>query len=333
MDAREEHIRRIALRERAQRGLSDAGFAELLIAVRANPAQFAQGPEDEAMGMLVDALERFGASRDKDDLRDDDEFALERSRRLELMRVACAHALDVDPTCTDAALCSAIAADPDPDDLLELLLPLEGDAQAALDARGETEALADDAATGLRRDLWADVFAHPLLRVKDAIARTYLDSARFKLAQEKSLELLDLAPSDVLGARHTGMLSYARLEDEQGLDELDARMGRRGDAWQSLARIIVLFKTNRRGAALRALRGFDGLCEGGVYALLRPVFVDSYLPDRPTVAPYSFEEATLAVHEADPVIVDVPDLPLWVEGQKDMRASALRFAERSGLDF
>lgn len=333
MDAREEYIRRIALRERTRRGLSDAGFAELLIAVRANPAQFATSSEDEAMGMLVEALERFGASRDQDDLRDDDEFAIERSKRLELMRVACAHALEVDPTCTDAALCSAIAADVDPDDLLKLLLPLEQDAQAALDARGETDAASNDAAAGPRRDLWADVFAHPLLRVKDAIARTYLDSARFRLAQEKSLELLDLAPSDALGARHTAMLAYARLEDEQGLDELDARMGRRGDAWQSLARIIVLFKTNRRGAALRALRGFDSLCEGGIYALLRPVFVDSYLPDRPPCAPYSFEEATLAVHEADPIIVDVPDLPLWVESQEDMRTSALHFADQSGFDF
>ena len=333
MDAREEYIRRIALREGARRGLSDAGFAELLIAVRANPARFANGAEDEAMGMLVDALERFGASREKDDLRSDDEFAIERSRRLELMRVACARALDVDPTCTDAALCAAIATDADPDDLLKLLLPLERDAQAALDARGEATALSHDAAAGLRRDLWANVFAHPLLRVKDAIARTYLDSARFGLAQEKSLELLDLAPSDVLGARHTAMLTYARLEDEQGLDALDARVGRRGDAWQGLARIIVLFKTNRRGAALRALRGFDSLCEGGIYALLRPVFVDSYLPDRPPTAPYSFEEATYAVHEADPIIVDVPDLPLWVESQPDMRASALRFADRSGFDF
>ena len=144
---------------------------------------------------------------------------------------------------------------------------------------------------------------------------------------------MDLAPSDVLGARHTGMLTYARLEDEQGLDELDACMGRRGDSWQSLARIIVLFKTNRRSAALRALHGFDSLCEGGIYALLRPVFVDSYLPDRPPCVPYSFEEATCAVHEADPIIVDVPDLPLWVEGQQDMRASALRFADQSGFDF
>ncbi len=61
--------------------------------------------------------------------------------------------------------------------------------------------------------------------------------------------------------------------------------------------------------------------------------VDTYLPDRPTAAPYSFDEATLAVHEADPIIVDVPDLVTWVQNQPDMLAAAKSFADKSGLDW
>ena len=45
------------------------------------------------------------------------------------------------------------------------------------------------------------------------------------------------------------------------------------------------------------------------------------------------EEATLAVHEADPIIVDVPDLPIWVQEQPGMLESAMSFARRSGLDW
>ena len=87
------------------------------------------------------------------------------------------------------------------------------------------------------------------------------------------------------------------------------------------------------GAARRALKGLDTLCEGGVYALLRPVMVDTYLPDRPAATPYSFEEVTLAVHEADPIVVDVPDLVTWVQDQPGMVQSARAFADNAGLEW
>ena len=70
-----------------------------------------------------------------------------------------------------------------------------------------------------------------------------------------------------------------------------------------------------------------------MYALLRPVMVDTYLPDRHAATPYSFEEVTLAVHEADPIVVDVPDLVTWVQDQPDMLQSARTFADNSGLEW
>jgi hypothetical protein len=59
--------------------------------------------------------------------------------------------------------------------------------------------------------------------------------------------------------------------------------------------------------------------------------VDTYLPDRPSAEPYSFEEVTLAVHEADPIICDVPDLCGWASGQGDFAEHARAFAERNGF--
>lgn len=239
------------------------------------------------------------------------------------MRADCNEALALDPSCAQARLCLCIAADTHPDATLDLLFDVERGCEASLGP------LTPDAA----HDAWDDVFVRPRLRVKAAIARSCLESARYRMASAVSSELLGLSPADELGARHSCALALSRLEDEEGFDALDARVSRRGDSWAALGRVILLFKLGRLAAARRALRGFDRLCEGGVYALLRPVLIDTYMPDRPLFAPYSFEEATLAVHEADPIIVDVPDLPAWVESQQDMLARAKAFADRSGFDW
>ena len=128
-------------------------------------------------------------------------------------------------------------------------------------------------------------------------------------------------------------LCYARLEDEAALEALDVRFSRQGDSWQHLSRAILLYKLGRLAAARRALGGYTRLCEGGAYALIKPIMIDTYLPDRPETTPLSFEEATLAVHEADPVIVDVPDFVPWAQGQRDVWFAAQSFAERRDLDW
>ena len=94
-----------------------------------------------------------------------------------------------------------------------------------------------------------------------------------------------------------------------------------------------MYKLGRMSAARRALAGFDRLCQGGSYALMRPVFVEVYLPDRPPVAVNSLEEATLAVHEMEPTIADVPDFINWCQGHDWLVASARRFAEKNDLDW
>lgn len=323
MDGREELVLRLAAKRRAKLELSDSGYAELLLAVREDPERFMEDGSDEAFAVVARAVAALDEAREGDDLLDDGEFFSQRAKRMERLGDECVRALALDPNCTEAQLLLALAQDPDPDLLLNALLAIDDDATRRLGP------VAQEAGA----DAWSDVFARGRLRVKAAIARTCLDSARYRMADSVARQVTGASPLDPLGARHTSALALARLEEEAALDALEASFGRRGDSWTQLARLILFYKLGRMGAARRALKGLDTLCEGGVYALLRPVMVDTYLPDRPAATPYSFEEVTLAVHEADPIVVDVPDLVTWVQDQPGMVQSARAFADNAGLEW
>lgn len=322
MNLHEELMERLARRRSAKLGgLSDAAYAELLLAVREKPESYVDDPSDQAFSMLVQAVDRVMHSREGDDLRDDDQFMQERTQRMARLVRDCEKALAVAPDSLHARLLAILAADKEPDDQLDALLALE---DAIAHERGRLMA----PETG---DAWHDIFLHGRMRLLSCISRTCLDSARYRMANEYGQKLIAVSPCDALGARHTCALSLARLEDEEGFDALDARFDRKGDSWLQLSRTILFYKLGRMPAARRALRGFATLCEGGPYALLRPVMVDTYLPDRPAADPYSFAEVTLAVHEADPVICDVPDFCTWAEAQDDFGRQAQAFAERNGF--
>lgn len=322
MNARLELVERVASRRRAELGtLSDAAYQELLEAVRDDVEHFIDTPEEEAFLLVTKAVERESASRHGEDLLDDDAFFESRSRRMARLVRDCDEALGADSHCLDARLLHVLAQDQDPDQTLGPLLELE---QAAIARLGSSP---------MPADAWTDVQLRPLLRVKAAVSRSSFDSARYRLAAEKGEEAIALSPSDALGARHTCTLAYARLEDEAAFDALDVRFYRQGSAWSHLGRAILLYKLGRMAAARRAINGFTRLVEGGAYALIKPIMIDTYLPDRPEAAPLSFAEATLAVHEADPVICDVPDFVGWAQGIRDVWFSAQDFATRNGFDW
>ena len=154
------------------------------------------------------------------------------------------------------------------------------------------------------------------------------------MALETANSVLGVTESagDPLGARNTAALAYARLEDEEGLNALEARFTQ-GNAWTSLARCLLLYKLDRTPAARRSLRGFAQLNQGAAYAMMRPVFVEVYLPDRPDYAPGSFEEAMAAVHEAEVIIADTPDFVAWCQAQAWFEADARAYAEKHDLDW
>ena len=154
------------------------------------------------------------------------------------------------------------------------------------------------------------------------------------MALETANSVLEVTESvgDPLGARNTAALAYARLEDEEGLNALEARFTQ-GNAWTSLARCLLLYKLERTPAARRSLRGFAQLNQGAAYAMMRPVFVEVYLPDRPDYAPGCFEEAMAAVHEAEVIIADTPDFVAWCQAQTWFEADARAYAEKHDLDW
>ena len=324
MKARDELVQRLALRRRGQlEGLSEAGYQELVRDVRSRPEDFVDSPAEEAFLMVCQALERHDAACVGEELLDDDAFFVARRRRMERLGSDCEAALARDPDCLDAQLLRLLAQDDDPDPALPALAELDARAWKQLSA-------AQLPASG---DAWDDVLLRPMLRIRAAVVRTCLDSARYRRAARLGEEAFAVSPGDAQGLRHTCALCYARLEDEAALEALDVRFSRQGDSWQHLSRAILLYKLGRLAAARRALGGYTRLCEGGAYALIKPIMIDTYLPDRPETTPLSFEEATLAVHEADPVIVDVPDFVPWAQGQRDVWFAAQSFAERRDLDW
>lgn len=322
MNLHEELIERLARRRSAQLGeLSPAAYAELVLAVREHPESYLDDPSDQAFSLLEKAVDRVMASRAEDEWRDDDSFMTERAKRMERLERDCAAALATSPKSVEARLLSVLAADQEPDDQLDALLALEREVQAE-----EGPLVAPESG-----DAWHNVFMCGRLRLLTTIALTCLDSARYRMSLRYGEAALAASPADPLGARHLCALCLARLEDEAGFEALDARFGRRGDSWQQLGRVILFYKLGRMPAARRALTGFASLCEGGPYALLRPVMVDTYLPDRPAAEPYSFAEVTLAVHEADPIICDVPDFCAWAAEQEGFEDQARAYAERNGF--
>lgn len=324
MDWHGELTRRVAARYLREHGpMSEGARQELMGAVAADVDSFVSDPADRAFALVAQAQADLAKASADDEFLSDDEYMASRARRLARLCAACDEALSIDPGATDAALIRLLATEAD---ALEHVTALR-----ALDERLRTEAPAEAPAGPV--DAWADVFWRPALRVRAALAVTALDAANVSMALGCARSLLDVMPGDELGMGGTAALALARLEDEDGFNELDARLGRRGNAWTNLARTLLLFKLDRLPAARRALTGFRSLNEGAAYALLRPTYVETYLPCRPEFAPGSFEEAVLAVHEADPVVVDAPDFVNWASEQPGVLDDAVAFARSNGMDW
>lgn len=322
MNFKEELVARCAARRRSEIGqMSDAAFEELLLTVRANPEASVSTPTEQAYALLGRAVAKFQDSARNDEFLDDDQYLAARAKRFESLRAACAKALELDGKCLDALLLSKLAADGPAGKLAEELHVLEA-------------GLSERDATPFESLSWSNVEDRPRIRLTAALSRACADSSRWKKARDTAESVLTVTKNDgdPLGARYTAALAYARLEDEEGLNRLDARFSQ-GNVWSNLARCLLLYKLGRIPAARRALRGYAQLSQGAAYALLRPIFVEVYLPDRPDYVPGSFDEALAAIHEAEVIIADVPDFVAWAQAQDWFEADARAYAERHDLDW
>ncbi len=329
MKYQEELVERLAQHRRAQLGdLSEHAYEELVLAVRRDAQAFLVDDSDRAYERLGKALAANELAQVEEEFLDDAAYEASRKRRLLKLREGCAAALALSEDCLDARTIQVLLENENPDAALVALEVLAHEQGLEFATAG-----VGDGEPSCPGDAWDDVFARPKLRLLAAIARARLDTARYKAAIATCEKLVELDSLDHLGARYSWAIALARLEDEKGLDALDARFGRAGNAWIHLARTLLMFKLDRMPAARRALRGYASLCEGGAYALLRPTFIDGYLPDRPAFTAGSFEEAALAVHECDPVVMDTPDFIGWATAQDGFAQQAEKFARDHDLDW
>lgn len=331
MNLTEELVQRCALKRRATIGpMSDAAYEELLLAVQSDLKSYASETDELPMYHLAQAVKRYQDSQLNDDSYTDEEFVQARITRLQTFLHALKNIREKYGENTDLLRMDALIHASDPESLLQALLAIQN--QAEKEAKRTSNLEDSKTSATIPHDTWADVFTRPRLRLQAAIGRAYADTARFRLAATTCEQLLEESPSDAVGARFTLALTYARLEDEAALNRLDDRFNHHSNAWIELARAILLFKLSRISSARRALKSYQMNTEGGAFALLHPTFVDIYIPDRPEVKTGSFNEALLAIHEAEPVIVDVPDFIEWAGNIPEFAAASDAYAAANGFD-
>lgn len=327
MKYQEELVQRLALRRKEKLGgLSKQAYEELVLAVKKDPEAFVDCDKDKAYKCIGDALLADDMSREGEEYMDDASYEIAHDKRISRLRDTCQAALKLDADCLDAKLLLALTSSAQAYEVLAELEALDREINASntMRALSENDELGGADAYGRRQSL---------LRFVSALARTEVECTCYSRARKTCEELIDFDQEDTLGGRYTLAIVLARLEDEEAFNKLDARFAHHGNAWSHLARTILMYKANNLTAAKRALRGYSNLCRGGAYALLRPVFVEAYLPDRPMFEPGSFEEAVLAVHECDPVIMDTPDFLNWALDQDEFSEAAGKFAEDNDLDW
>lgn len=331
MNLTEELVQRCALKRRASIGsMSDAAHEELLLAVQSDLKSYASETDELPMYHLAQAVKRYQDSQLNDDSYTDEEFVQARITRLQTFLHALENIREKYGENTDLLRMDALIHTSDPESLLQALLAIQN--QTEKEAKRTPNLEDSKTSATVPHDTWADVFARPRLRLQAAIGLAYADTARFKLAATTCEQLLEESPSDAVGARFTLALTYARLEDEAALNRLDDRFNHHSNAWIELARAILLFKLSRISSARRALKSYQMNTEGGAFALLHPTFVDIYIPDRPEVKTGSFNEALLAIHEAEPIIVDVPDFIEWAGNIPEFAAASDAYAAANGFD-
>jgi hypothetical protein len=343
-------------------GLTEEAAEELHARVQVAPLEFATTTRDVAACEITQALEVYYAAQARLAALDDDEYFEAREAQLATLIEAATYALSIDPACITARLVEILAREMEPAATFRELAQLDhGIMQAegplvlaspthmrpltasALVAEATGAGMEGARALNISPALGPAVWGHDALyehyesrarlRVQAALSRAAIDAGHYAFARDLCTHLLELDPLDRLGAHYTQVLCYARLEDEAAFTQYDRAHAGRGDAWSNLARVLLLYKIDRLPAATRALKTMCRMNTGAAYALLRPRYVELYLPDRPIYRPGSFDEMTLAVREVDPIVVDTPDFIRWAASHEWLVDEAAAFAHAEGLDW
>lgn len=298
-----------------------ARMAEIGRTALRNPAALAVDDEDRAFIALDKAV--ACARRELDDMGDEPTTA--EGMHLTRTRALLKRCLELDPHCYDARTLLVLSDDTSQEEAIDQLGELAQEARAWCTRRSQ-------ALDGATVDAWDAVFLRPWLRIEGKIIDLLVAGACYREALRHCDALLEASPADGQGVRHTAALVYARLEDERGLDALDASFGRSGSAWMHLARAMLLYKLGRADAARRAAIGLAELCPGAAYYLTYPSYVPPYLPDRPPFAAGSAYESLYATFEADFLVVDTPDFVPWANSITAFSKAAEAYGRAHGDD-
>ena len=209
-------------------------------------------------------------------------------------------AISLDPACHDAIRMRSSSKTPSIDARYRFL------ADRAEAVRASCEQARDEAVSeleGERRALAASIAMRPYWRWMASLAEEALICGRNRVAAEAAEKLLASDPRDCSDVRFTLAYALAKLEDEEGLADLERRYAEisplRGadDPWILLSHVALAHKRCDFAGARAWLERLVGLYPGAVGALVR----QTELPDgefaRLRVSPYSEDELILAVSE------------------------------------
>lgn len=324
-----ERLLRKAVKDDPSLATDAARMADFTRQAMRSPETLVKDDEDKALLLLEKAVAR--AQRDIDDELDAMYGTAPDAPRKPPSKLPQTHALlsrciECDPHCYDARTLDVIIMADTFEQAIDGLSELEVEARQWCEQRSS---LYDDVVA----DPWDAVFMRPYLRMRARRLDLLVQAACYRQALNLACEMLDEAPADGQGVRHTAALLYARLEDEEGLNALDVRYGREGSCWMHIARSVLLYKLGRLDAAKRALNGLARLCPGAAFFLASPSYVPPYLPDRPVFKPGSADESLLACYEADFLVVDTPEFVTWALQQPNFAEAADKFGNAHGGEY
>ena len=213
-------------------------------------------------------------------------------------------AISLDANCFDAIRMDEASRCPSFESYYVFLQEREPEVRAVCAQAREQAAKETGDSSTERLELACALTTWPHLRWLAMMASKALICGRNRETLRFCNELLDLDLNDNAGARYTAALAYAKLEDEQGLDQLEARCRRLTqssagtDAWMLIARLALAHRKRDLPRARQLVSKLIELYPQAVVALARQRELPDGVFSRLAVPPFSEDELILALSEA-----------------------------------
>ena len=213
-------------------------------------------------------------------------------------------AISLDDHCYDAIRMDEISSCTSFESYYSFLQKLEPEVRAYCTEQRQRAVKEADGLSSICVDMAAQLASWPHLRWLATMAGKALVCGRNREALRLCDELLDLDRYDDADARFTAALAYAKLEDEQGLDQLESRCKQlkrgfvKNDAWMLLARLSLAHSKNDLPRARQLVSIIIELYPNAVQTLACQLDLPDGVFARLAAPSFSEDELALAVSEA-----------------------------------